>query len=245
MGLPLLDSRTAPTDWSAAFFTYARKYGTYMRAWLGWKGGLEPEPCIIRRFADRPGDISFQPEAWTELDKRLKSVRPVQQAPTTQGSLPSTRSSSQKRTAPRRSVDTRQTKRHQAEANDNAHSSSEDTDSSDGDEDTEDESDEEDNENTRTGASHRQLQQKGSGSNLATPDLSRGPELVFKLTFFRFTVQHARDSPLEECKTSKALFEKARALYKIFDRDAKVDALTCQLATRPEQHYLFAGNEGE
>lgn len=58
-------------------------------------------------------------------------------------------------------------------------------------------------------------------------------------------VQHVRDFPLEECKTSKVLFGKARAFYGLFDQDIKVKVLSCQFASQSEQHCIFAGSEGK
>ncbi|KAL4941635.1 hypothetical protein BDV06DRAFT_194052 [Aspergillus oleicola] len=227
----------------SSFFTYAGKFGTYLKAWVGSEKGFEPEaaPSIIRRFCDKIEDIEFQPEAWTELDKRLKSVRPAQT--TTPASQPSLRSSTRKRTAAQGSADSTRNKRHQSDSREDRQSSSEDTDSSSSIEETTDESDEEDDEKTWTEAPPRQPQQ-GSATSWPSSEPRQGPELLFKLTFFKFTVQHTRDFPVEECQTSKALFEKAFSFYKILDRNVKAEVLCCQLATRPEQHYLFAGSEG-
>lgn len=58
-------------------------------------------------------------------------------------------------------------------------------------------------------------------------------------------VQHVRDSLLEECKTSKVLFVKARAFYRLFDQDIKVKVPPCQFASQSEQHYIFAESEGK
>ncbi|KAL4970196.1 uncharacterized protein BDV14DRAFT_164565 [Aspergillus stella-maris] len=233
----------------SSYFTYSGKFGTYLKAWVSSEKGFEPEavPSIIRHFTDRMEDLEYQPEAWTELDKRLNSVRPVQspqqqQQNTTQTSQPSPRSSLRKRTATQGPTKLRQSKRLQADLREDAQSSSEETDSSSSDAETTDESDDEDGE--AQAAAQKQTQQT---SVTARPSIDprQGPELLFKLTFFKFTVQHARDFPVEECQTSKALFEKATSFYKILDRNAKVEVLCCQFASRSEQHYLFAGSEGE
>ncbi|KAL4800553.1 hypothetical protein BDV19DRAFT_384367 [Aspergillus venezuelensis] len=194
----------------SSYFTYAGKFGTYLKTWRGSENGFEPEavPSIIRHFANRMKDLKYQPEAWMELDKRLKSVRPAQSPQQQQTPTQTSQSSprSRKRAAIQGRTELRQSKRLQPDAREDTKSSSEETDSSLSDAETTDESDDEDEE--AQAAAEKQTPQK-SVTSRPSIDPRQGPELLFKLTFFKFTVQHARDFPVEESQTSKALFEKA------------------------------------
>lgn len=73
---------------------------------------------------------------------------------------------------------------------------------------------------------------------------TQNTELFSKLAAVKAMVQHVSDFPLEECKTSKVLFVKAHAFYRLFDQDIKVKVLSCQFTSRSEQQYIFAGSEG-
>ncbi|KAL4975180.1 hypothetical protein BDW66DRAFT_152165 [Aspergillus desertorum] len=244
------------------------KYGSFLQAWLGWDGGFEPKPCIIRRWGDSGGVIDYQPEAWTSLEEQRQEEHQGAQPEAQHATQPSPWSVTRKRAAPSAPTSMPHNKRRQQDVRDKTSSDSEESDSSTGstgdDEssETSEGSDEDDESDTNTRVSRTGPQQNSSNdrpppvsvNNRSRPSMAdnrplpvsgRDPELLFKLSFFKFTVQHVRDFPLEECKTSKALFEKASAFYRIFDRNVKVEVLSCQLATTSEQHYIFAGSEGE
>lgn len=73
--------------------------------------------------------------------------------------------------------------------------------------------------------------------------LSKSSGVVFKLVSYKSGA--LRCFPLEECKSGKELFQKARDFFRLFDRNVDVRILSCQMLSRPEQHYLFEGSEGE
>ncbi|KAI9037083.1 uncharacterized protein KD926_000869 [Aspergillus affinis] len=66
---------------------------------------------------------------------------------------------------------------------------------------------------------------------------------VFKLVSYKSGA--VRCFPLDECRKGKDLFQKARDFFRLFDRNVEVKILSCQISSRPEQHYLFEGSEGE
>ncbi|KAL6237054.1 hypothetical protein BDW75DRAFT_204995 [Aspergillus navahoensis] len=249
-----------------SYLKNSSKYGSFLQAWLGWDGGFEPEPCIIRHWGE-PGEvIEYQPEAWTSIDEQRQGEQQGTQRGAQNAARPSPGSVTRKRAAASVSTGMSHNKRRQQEVRDKTSAGSEGSDSS-----MESTSDDESSEcshedtlendiNTRVS---RLRPQRGSAidrpppvsannrprpnivNNRLLPVPGQEPEVLFKLSFFKFTVQHVRDFPLEECKTSKALFVKASAFYRIFDRNIKVEVLSCQLASRSEQHYIFAGSEGE
>ncbi|KAL2813111.1 hypothetical protein BJX63DRAFT_394942 [Aspergillus granulosus] len=221
----------------ASLFPGTRKYGSYYRAWLGIKQGFEKEASVVRHFGNlNTPDVTYRPEAWLALRELLESNQPKKDQPvsTVPSVKPSHLSGTRKRTATQGSITAAGAKRRQTGQRDDTSSGSEETDSSDEDEETdEDESDE------------GEEVEKNVMGDQTLPTTASKPELRFRLAFFRFRVQNVREFPADECKTGKELFEKARDFFSIFDDTIQVKVLSCQISSRPDQHYIFAGSEGE
>ncbi|KAL3464349.1 hypothetical protein BJX64DRAFT_254770 [Aspergillus heterothallicus] len=233
----------------ASVFSGSRKYGSYYRAWLGIEKGFEHGASIVRHFGNlKAPDVSYRPEAWLALSELLEKEQPKkgQPASTIQDVRSSPLSGTRKRTATQGSIPVFSAKKRQIDQQADSSSGSEETDSSSGDEET----DEEETDEGEIVIEKKVITEPKSlatrkKDNESEPNLPSTPELRFKLTFFKFRVQNVREFPVDECRTGKELFEKARSFFLIFDDTIQVDILSCQIATRSDQHYIFAGNEGE
>ena len=65
---------------------------------------------------------------------------------------------------------------------------------------------------------------------------------------FKFILEQSRalcSFPMAECSTSAALFTKFRKFFELLNKDTVVSALSCQLGSQDERHYLFEGSEGQ
>ncbi|KAE8342821.1 hypothetical protein BDV24DRAFT_129798 [Aspergillus arachidicola] len=71
----------------------------------------------------------------------------------------------------------------------------------------------------------------------------RNSKVVFKLISYKSG--SVRCFPLDECRTAKEFFDKARTFFQLFDRKVEVKILSCQIASQTQQQYIFEGSEGE
>ncbi|KAL2794358.1 hypothetical protein BJX66DRAFT_304209 [Aspergillus keveii] len=233
----------------SSLFPGSRKYGSYYRGWSGIEQGFEQEATVVRHFANsKIPDVTYRPEAWPALEELLKKDehKKGQPASTVQEARSSPSSETRKRTATHESINAPPAKRHQTDQRESSSSGSEETDSSDEDEETDEEEPEREEEEKKTMVNQRPTVASSQNYDYGAESLpANKPELRFKLTFFKFRIQNVREFPEDECKTGKELFEKASAFFSIFDDAIQVKVLSCQIASRPDQHYIFAGSEGE
>ncbi|KAL2867037.1 uncharacterized protein BJX67DRAFT_111603 [Aspergillus lucknowensis] len=225
----------------ASLFPGTRKYGSYYRAWLGVEKGFEQEASIVRRFGTATsGEVVYRPEAWPALTELLKKDhQKTSELETGEPPL----SGPRKRVATRGSPAEACAKKHQPNQRWDSSSGSGETDSSE-DSDVDEDTDDSDDEKSEAKA-HRKPLTLSTKNNKPPAQSTKRPELRFKLTFFKFRVQNVREFPVDECRTGQELFKKARDFFSIFDSSLQVQVLSCQIASRPDQHYIFAGSEGE
>jgi hypothetical protein len=232
----------------SSLFPGSRKHGSYYRGWSGIGHGFEEEATVVRHFANsKIPDVTYRPEAWPALEELLKKDghKKGQPASTMQEARSSPSPETRKRTATQESINAAPAKRHQTHQQESSSSGSEETDSSDEDEETDEEEPEGEEEEEKKTRVNQKPTVASSQNNGAEPQPANKPQLRFRLTFFKFRIQNVREFPEDECKTGKELFEKASAFFSIFDDAIQVKVLSCQIASRPDQHYIFAGSEGE
>jgi hypothetical protein len=256
----------------ASVFQCCQKHGSYYRAWSGLEKGFEPEASIVRHFGNPNNpDVTYNPEAWPALRELLDKSKPKQdQLTASERTIGASRVlRKRKRTAVQTSARVPRAKRRLAneeedtssDPEETVSSNEEDTDEEETDEEEtdeeetdeeetdEEETDEEETDEKKVENENEKVDQEPSfvsrKSNESKAHLSVKPELTFQLTFFKFQVQNVRRFPVDECKTGKDLFEKATDFFSIFDPSIQVEILSCQIASRSEQHYIFARSEGE
>ncbi|GIJ87354.1 hypothetical protein Asppvi_006260 [Aspergillus pseudoviridinutans] len=236
------------------------KHGSFLIAWQGVTKGFEAKCCAIRVFAPKPEKIAYSQDVWKvtipDLDKEGEGIKkrplPVATAP----SQPRIRNRGQERERekePEMRKRVSRPKREVATSSSNsgdASESSDETDSSAEESSDASSSSEEDEEENVTVpiAKRRRLQQQTSTTLVRTrkatdPVKATNPaKVTFKLVSYRSGA--IRAFPLDECKTGRDLFDKARTFFRLFDKNVDVKILSCQVSSERAQHFLF-GSEGE
>ncbi|KAE8411096.1 hypothetical protein BDV36DRAFT_98902 [Aspergillus pseudocaelatus] len=225
-----------------SYFPFTTVYGTFLKGWLGVHGGWDPTPCAVRKFSNTPDDLSYEPEVWNAFEV-LEMRRNKTQALTSGAS-------GQRRSLPGPSQMQRQEPRPQRKSlpgpmvatNDRRDNIAPDTSSSS----AEEESDEDDDTSSESSSDEEPeptSAPKRRRMNEPSVPTHRDPKVVFKL--FSYKSGAVRCFPLDECPTGKGFFDKARAFFQLFDRNAEVKILSCQIASQPLQQYIFEGSEGE
>ncbi|KAK1144777.1 hypothetical protein N8T08_004788 [Aspergillus melleus] len=238
----------------ACHLPYSSKYGTYLMAWMGVEKGYETDCCAVRIFNRDLNAIRFSHQVWTALDDmRMKSQGVTQTTDTTlknkRVETPrSSRATGVNGAANSRSANT-STNRNTEAANKTATSMSSGNGHAGTDSGSEyetysgtDDSSEEETSDEEEVVSLPPAKKVKTAPETPTARSTQG-SAVFKLVSYKSGA--IRCFPLEECKTGKDLFQKARDFFRLFDRKVDVKILSCQISSRPEQHYLFEGSEGE
>ncbi|THC93764.1 hypothetical protein EYZ11_006741 [Aspergillus tanneri] len=220
-------------------FPYRMRHGSYLRGWLGIDKGFESECSAIRVFSHDLHAIKYNNEAWAALEIALSKQTKEAPAPATVSSTPQNK-------RPRESLRLTNRTNENGSTAVNTHShadASADSDESelsiDGSEESssDETSDEEQPEATQLAKKRRTTPRSPVAA------AAKSPQVVFKLVSYKSGA--IRCFPLDECKTGKDLFRKARDFFHLFDRSADVKILSCQIMSQQMQHYLFEGSEGE
>ncbi|RHZ44383.1 uncharacterized protein CDV56_100128 [Aspergillus thermomutatus] len=230
------------------------KHGSFLVAWRGVNNGFEAKCCAIRKFAPALKDIVYSRDIWKvtvpDLDPEGEGIKKRHLSVATAPPQPRVQNRGQERERekePEKRKREHRLKREVATSNPSsgdASESSDETDSS-----AEESSDasssseeEEDGNITAPIVKRRRLQEQTSNTLARTRKAPNPAKVTFKLVSYKSGA--IRAFPLEECKTGRDLFEKARKFFRLFDKNVNVTILSCQISSERAQHFLF-GSEGE
>ncbi|KAB8221177.1 hypothetical protein BDV33DRAFT_170846 [Aspergillus novoparasiticus] len=232
----------------SSYFPFGTGFGTFLRGWLGVRDGWEPTTCAVRRFANDPDHIDYKPEAWSAfevLQKRHKKLllQPSQASGTrrnlpgpSQMQRPGTRLQRKSLPGPPVATDDRAANAaHESSSSSSSSSEEEESDEEDEEDDSSESSEDEEPEPTSVPKRRRM--------NEPSEPTYRNSKVVFKLISYKSG--SVRCFPLDECRTAKEFFDKARTFFQLFDRKVEVKILSCQIASQTQQQYIFEGSEGE
>ncbi|KAE8148111.1 hypothetical protein BDV25DRAFT_22899 [Aspergillus avenaceus] len=217
-----------PEKLVSSYFSFGTQYGIYLVAWRGVGAGFEGACCAVRKSAKGDDRDSYQPEAWTALDTLVKRRKGAAAQTETEQPVPQSarlrrmHAAAQEPPAP------------PAEVQEEGEEESSEEES--GEESTSEEEEEEEEPLPSPVVKRRRIEEPSAPAGKA-------PKVVFKLVSYKTAA--IRCFPLEECKSGKDLFDKARQFFQLFDKNLDVKILSCQIASQRAQQYVFEGSEGE
>ncbi|KAE8383938.1 hypothetical protein BDV23DRAFT_167845 [Aspergillus alliaceus] len=259
-----------PEKLVSCYFPFGTTYGTYLIGWHGVKNGWDPTTCAVRKFRSNIEEVQYEPEAWEAFETLVKrrAVQSKQSNTQPQVEMQTPRTGAKRRRSlPGQTQVQRPEMRPQrkslpgpvaannlsapeageTESSSSNEESEEDDESSDEEENEEDEDeDEEEEEEEEEQQQQEQEQEPASKRPRVTEPIAATPKeskVIFKLVSYKSGA--IRRFPLEECKTGKEFFNKARTFFQLFDRNAEVKILSCQIASQRVQQFIFEGSEGE
>lgn len=232
---------------------YVSKHGQYLVAWQGVEKGYETECCAVRIFNRNLNAIRFSDEVWKELDTMGQKSKdaPVQsKARSTKQPTKATVANGTANAGTNGNTNTTN-KNGTPNVNGSANAKTDPKSNTAPESESEYETDTGSDESSEESSSDEESESLPPAKKIkSAPDspISQSPQspgtaVIFKLVSYKSG--SIRCFPLEECKTGKDLFQKARDFFRLFDRNVDVKILCCQISSRPEQHYLFEGSEGE
>jgi hypothetical protein len=207
----------------SSIFKGNRRFGVFYKTWLGANRGYEPEGCVVRHFGDTLDKVRYQEEAWKYLEDELKSQQ--------DGAGQATVSGQRKRTATLGSMNNEHNKRRRSRNTPDISS----------DEEIMSSSEEDENEVKAEKTPLTGIRKGGNGTPQSRPCKH---QVIFKLVGFNINAGGDCELPLEDCSSNAQLFTIAQSFYRVFDRNVKVQTLSCQITSQEERRYLFANAEG-